>query len=64
MELEFTTGPGYTLPAYLQGKNSFVLHIDVAQMNDPPFLFIPTSKVLKLAEVNKILYYSICNALS
>lgn len=51
MELEFTVSPGYTLPAYLQGKNSFILHIDVAQTNDPPFLFIPTSKMLKLAEV-------------
>ncbi|XP_065210163.1 chondroitin sulfate proteoglycan 4 [Planococcus citri] len=63
MELEFTAGPGYILPAYLQGKNSFVLHIDVAQTNDPPFLFIPTSKVLKLAEgTRKIITNDLLNA--
>lgn len=52
LELKFTANVGYTLPAYLLGKNIFVLHIDVASVNDAPFLFIPSTKVLRLAEVS------------
>ncbi len=51
MELEFTASVGYTLPPYLQGKNSFILNMEIAPVNDAPFLFIPTTKVLRLAEV-------------
>lgn len=53
LQIEFSTSVGFVLPAYLQGKNYFLLHIDVAPMNDPPFLFIPSAKVLRLAEVNE-----------
>ena len=54
LDLEFTTSVGYVLPAYLEGRNSFVVSVDVAPVNDPPFLFIPSAKVLRLAEVPNI----------
>ena len=54
LDLEFTTSVGFVLPAYLLGRNSFVVHVDIAPVNDPPFLFIAPVKVLRLAEVSGV----------
>lgn len=45
----------FTLPSYLQGRNTFVLHVNVTPVNDPPVLNLLPGKVLRLTQV--YLYY-------
>lgn len=55
MDLELSTVEPFILPAYLQGKNRFSLPVIVSPVNDPPILEIPTSNVLRIAQVSFIL---------
>lgn len=55
MDLELSSSEPFTLPAYLQGKNRFTLHIILTQVNDPPILEIPN--VLRIAQVNYFYFF-------
>lgn len=52
LELTLTTGSSLKLPSYLQGSLRFPLHVNITPVNDPPVLEIPTTKVLRLAQVS------------
>lgn len=52
LELEFSAGESFILPAYLQGKFKFNLGVNVTPVNDPPLLQIPTTSVFRIAEVS------------
>lgn len=51
LELEFSSSDTFILPAYLQGRYRFSLLVNVAPVNDPPMLQIPTTAVLRVAQV-------------
>lgn len=53
LELKLTAGIGFTVPGYLQSRLRFPLNVNVTPVNDPPVLEIPTTKVLRLAQVSK-----------
>lgn len=45
----------FTLPSYLQGRNTFVLHVNITPVNDPPVLNLMPGKVLRLTQVCVVL---------
>ncbi|CAG0902013.1 unnamed protein product [Darwinula stevensoni] len=48
-EIEFLASNQFILPAYLQARQRFALHVDVSPVNDPPRLDPSSEKVFKLA---------------
>ncbi|XP_066901747.1 chondroitin sulfate proteoglycan 4 isoform X2 [Halyomorpha halys] len=63
LDLELSPGSGFVLPSYLQGQHRFILHVNISAINDPPTLFIPTGKSLKLPQgTRKILNNALLNA--
>lgn len=46
----------FTLPSYLQGRNTFVLHVNVTPVNDPPVLNLLPGKVLRLTQVRHCIF--------
>ncbi|GLH14435.1 SFRICE_026514, partial [Gryllus bimaculatus] len=50
LELELSAGAGFVLPAYLQGRQRFVLPVNVTPVNDAPALALPPGAVLRLAQ--------------
>lgn len=52
LEIEFFASETFILPAYLQGKFKFTLSVNITPVNDPPQLNIPTTNVLRIAQVS------------
>ncbi|XP_037868399.1 chondroitin sulfate proteoglycan 4 [Bombyx mori] len=50
LDMELTQETKFTLPSYLQGRNTFVLHVNVTPVNDPPVLNLLPGKVLRLTQ--------------
>lgn len=50
LELELAPRAGFLLPAYLQKRQRFVLHVTINPVNDPPELSLPPGKVLRLVK--------------
>ncbi|KAG7313392.1 hypothetical protein JYU34_000510 [Plutella xylostella] len=51
LDMELVPETKFTLPSYLQGRNTFVLHINVTPVNDPPVLVnLVPGKVLRLTQ--------------
>ncbi|XP_039764117.1 chondroitin sulfate proteoglycan 4 [Pararge aegeria] len=50
VEMELIPETKFTLPSYLQGRNTFVLHVNVTPVNDPPVLNLLPGKVLRLTQ--------------
>ncbi|XP_041986792.1 chondroitin sulfate proteoglycan 4 [Aricia agestis] len=50
LEMELIPEAKFTLPSYLQGRNTFVLHVNVTPVNDPPVLNLLPGKVLRLTQ--------------
>ncbi|XP_050683596.1 chondroitin sulfate proteoglycan 4 [Leptidea sinapis] len=50
LEMELIPETKFTLPSYLQGRNTFVLHVNVTPVNDPPVLNLMSGKVLRLTQ--------------
>lgn len=55
LELRLTGGADSKLPSYLEGGLRFPLGVNITPVNDPPVLEIPTTKVLRLAQVSSTL---------
>lgn len=53
LDMELIPETKFTLPSYLQGRNTFVLHVNVTPVNDPPVLNLMQGKVLRLTQVWK-----------
>lgn len=51
LDMELIPETKFTLPSYLQGRNTFVLHVNVTPVNDPPVLNLLPGKVLRLTQV-------------
>lgn len=52
LDMELIQETKFTLPSYLQGRNTFVLHVNVTPVNDPPVLNLLPGKVLRLTQVS------------
>nr|XP_049691935.1 chondroitin sulfate proteoglycan 4 isoform X2 [Helicoverpa armigera] len=50
LDMELIPETKFTLPSYLQGRNTFVLHVNVTPVNDPPVLNLLPGKVLRLTQ--------------
>lgn len=50
LDMELIPEAKYTLPSYLQGRNTFVLHVNVTPINDAPVLHLSPGKVLRLTQ--------------
>ncbi|CAH2036007.1 unnamed protein product, partial [Iphiclides podalirius] len=50
LEMELVPEARFTLPSYLQGRNTFALHVNVTPVNDAPVLNLPPGKVLRLTQ--------------
>ncbi|KAJ8737306.1 hypothetical protein PYW07_000577 [Mythimna separata] len=50
LDMELIPETKFTLPSYLQGRNTFVLHVNVTPVNDPPVLSLLPGKVLRLTQ--------------
>ncbi|CAH4038660.1 chondroitin sulfate proteoglycan 4 isoform X1 [Pieris brassicae] len=50
LEMELIPETKFTLPSYLQGRNTFVLHVNITPVNDPPVLNLLPGKVLRLTQ--------------
>ncbi|XP_048004606.1 chondroitin sulfate proteoglycan 4 [Leguminivora glycinivorella] len=50
LDMELIPETKFTLPSYLQGRNTFVLHVNVTPVNDPPVLNLLPAKVLRLTQ--------------
>ncbi|OWR43702.1 putative Chondroitin sulfate proteoglycan 4 precursor [Danaus plexippus plexippus] len=50
LEMELIPETKFTLPSYLQGRNTFVLHVNVTPVNDPPVLNLLPGKILRLTQ--------------
>ncbi|XP_046998026.1 chondroitin sulfate proteoglycan 4 [Schistocerca americana] len=63
LEVELSPDAEFTLPGYLQGRHRFALHVNVTPVNDPPLLFLPPGKTLRLAQgTRKVLTRSLLRA--
>lgn len=51
LEMKLFAADSYILPAYLQGKFRFTLSANIVPVNDAPVLEIPSTAVLRLAQV-------------
>lgn len=51
LDLEFTSNEGLLLPDYLQGRQRFVLSINITPENDTPSIRIPSDYNLLVAQV-------------
>ncbi|VVC93817.1 unnamed protein product [Leptidea sinapis] len=54
LEMELIPETKFTLPSYLQGRNTFVLHVNVTPVNDPPVLNLMSGKVLRLTQMRLV----------
>ncbi|GBP77460.1 Chondroitin sulfate proteoglycan 4 [Eumeta japonica] len=54
LDMELIPETKFTLPSYLQGRNTFVLHVNITPVNDPPVLNLLPGKVLRLTQILKI----------
>lgn len=59
LEMELMPEAKFTLPSYLQGRNTFVLHVNITPVNDPPVMNLMPGKVLRLTQV--CVYLQPCN---
>lgn len=50
LDMELIPEAKFTLPSYLQGRNTFVLHVNITPVNDPPVLNLLPGKVLRLTQ--------------
>ncbi|XP_053624900.1 chondroitin sulfate proteoglycan 4 [Plodia interpunctella] len=50
LDMELIPETKFTLPSYLQGRNTFVLHVNITPVNDPPVLNLLPGKVLRLTQ--------------